>query len=77
MKKRTFIPILFLAGFICGIIITCFLLNEKKSNDLTLHKNGEQISLDFSTNSNSKKIQFFCGYYIESTNDSIIIYRGN
>lgn len=77
MRKRLFTLLIFLAGLACGITATYFLTNEKKSNGLTLHKNEKQISLDFLSNSNSKKIQFFYGYYIESTNDSITIYRND
>lgn len=75
MKKLIISLILFFAGLSCGIFISDNLINKKKSNELILQEAGEEISLDFASDSDYKKIQFFSHYYIESTKDSIVIYH--
>lgn len=76
MKIQKYFFYLLILGILLGYILHAASFKpNKKSNELTLQKDGEQITLDFSETSDGNKIQFFHDYFIESTMDSITIYR--
>ncbi|MDO4169902.1 MAG: hypothetical protein Q4D45_08360 [Lachnospiraceae bacterium] len=76
MKIQKHFFYLLILGIFLGYLFHANILNHKqKSNELILQKNGEQITLDFSETLDGNKIQFFNDYFIESTTDSITIYR--
>lgn len=74
MKKWNQAIILYLCGLLCGFVLYHLFGLPKKSNELILQKNGEEITLDFSDHTKGTKFQFFSDYYIESTRDEIIIH---
>jgi hypothetical protein len=51
------------------------MIKNNKSSALLLRQNGEEITLDFSETPDGHKIQFFQNHRIESSTDSITIYK--
>jgi hypothetical protein len=75
MKKVIFVVIIFVLGIFCGFIIESMMIKNNKSSALLLRQNGEEITLDFSETPDGHKIQFFQNHRIESSTDSITIYK--
>jgi hypothetical protein len=75
MKKVLIVVIIFVFGTFLGFIMESMLLKNNKSSALVLRQNGEEITLDFSETPNGHKIQFFQNHRIESSTDSITIYK--